>query len=1151
MDLYNGEFYGGVVFRPDFDYGPDGQVPDLHYTMRFEPEYSNLETNLVFPIFQLSGPGYAASSYDEIVKFQNLIDLAYMEIASKQPLLPNTTRDLCRLPFMPSEQIMPYPAYLENNVAIFLGFMLPMFTILSFCFIVPPLMKRIVHEKQTGVKELMKLMGLPSWMHWVSWFLNAIITSLITILIIVLLVCVEWKPDTGRVFDYSDPFMIFIFFLIYAMPLILMLFAISTFFDSPNLALATGVIVHVLTFIGPATSINDEVYMTMAFGSKMALAIMPNVGLWWGIKILTIEEGKGSGLQWNTLFDRPEPSDPMTMGVVWAMLLADMLIYGLIIWYVDAVLPGKYGVEKKWYFPFQKSYWFPSQNKGGSMDLGKNPPDNACDDMIEDEPQGDPGIRVSKLMKTFRSLTGAPFTAVNGVSFSAFTGQITALLGHNGAGKTTTMSVLTGMYSMTGGQATIFGCDIASQMDRIRQHLGLCPQHNMLFTDLNVREHLLFFGMLKGLSRREANLDAAKYIKFLNLEAKTNELSSNLSGGMKRKVNLGIALIGNSQVVMLDEPTSGMDPEARRGIWDLLQLEKRHRTILLTTHFMEEADVLGDRILIMSAGQIKCSGSPMFLKRRFGNGYSLTMSRGPKCNIAEAREFIRAHISEAELKGQASGELIFQLPDDQSSKFPQLFGALNDEKDRLGVLNFGLSVTTMEDVFLKVGQMSEYTEDSQEMVDIDLADDRDQATSSAKSLTTKPRLTGRSLRHRELGGLLKKRIIYTWRRKILYIIMMLIPSLYGLICQLVVNDTKTPLAKFKPREFDMSNYPEPIVFASGSKDIPEARALSTTFKSLVFSGAEIIEANNLTETILQGGQENIAEYRGRYILAADFKPMPEFYFGDDCSSLTAKILTLDSVYNSVPNHARPLAKNLLSNTLLTYLEQNSTPSHTITTGSHPLPLNLKWRFEILSQEFISPYVFAYGVALPQGMGVLIAAFVIFPLLERVSGAKQVQLMTGLHPAIFWLSNILWDFLLYIVGMIIMMAIIFGLDREQTFLAGEAAGVTLLLIGLFGLGSVPMAYVFSYTCESAASGFALLIILNVLSGAIGPTGVWILRFFGDYNDTRGLVIASDVIRYIFTLFPAFPMSRSIMALVQIQEKNNLCDIGIKTDTLTAW
>lgn len=100
---------------------------------------------------------------------------------------------------------------------------------------------------------------------------------------------------------------------------------------------------------------------------------------------------------------------------------------------------------------------------------------------------------------------------------------------------------------------------------------------------------------------------------------------------------------------------------------------------------------------------------------------------------------------------------------------------------------------------------------------------------------------------------------------------MLIPSLYGLICQIVVNDTKSPLAKFKPREFDLSNYPEPIVFVSGEKGNQEAQALAETFKTLIFSGAEIIETDNLTQTILQGGEANIAEYRGRYILAADFK----------------------------------------------------------------------------------------------------------------------------------------------------------------------------------------------------------------------------------------------------------------------------------------
>ena len=130
--------------------------------------------------------------------------------------------------------------------------------------------------------------------------------------------------------------------------------------------------------------------------------------------------------------------------------------------------------------------------------------------------------------------------------------------------------------------------------------------------------------MSKGAAKKEGET----YIKMLNLEQKRKVIVTKLSGGMKRKVNLGIALIGNSQVVMLDEPTSGMDPEARREMWDLLTSLKRGRTILLTTHFMEEADVLGDRIAIMGRGRVRCCGSPFFLKKRFGHGYTLHVSKG-------------------------------------------------------------------------------------------------------------------------------------------------------------------------------------------------------------------------------------------------------------------------------------------------------------------------------------------------------------------------------------------------------------------------------------------------------------------------------------------------------------------------------------------
>ena len=419
---------------------------------------------------------------------------------------------------------------------------------------------------------------------------------------------------------------------------------------------------------------------------------------------------------------------------------------------------------------------------------------------FEPEPEGEAGIVVRNLRKEFRSLTGGKMLAVDDVSFSAFRGQITALLGHNGAGKTTTMSVLTGMYSPSGGSAIIGGYDISTQMDKIRQSLGLCPQHNMLFTDLTVKEHLLFFGMvmfafvrfllqsivfnlqLKGLSRTEANIQADDYIEKINLEPKKHTVVTSLSGGMKRKVNLGIALIGNSEVVMLDEPTSGMDPEARRGMWDLLQEAKRDKTILLTTHFMEEADVLGDRIAIMNKGKVDCYGSPMFLKREFGSGYTLTMTRDPHCDVRATKNLIREEVEGAKLKSDASGELVFNLPGSESKKFAKLFERLEQEKDGLGVLNFGLSVTTMEDVFLKVGslELNEEEEEEEEQDKVTVISNgnglaRMSSVASSRysevpeSLDNKrPKLRGLKLWMSQMKGLLLKRIIYTKRRWILY-----------------------------------------------------------------------------------------------------------------------------------------------------------------------------------------------------------------------------------------------------------------------------------------------------------------------------------------------------------------------------------------------
>ena len=373
--------------------------------------------------------------------------------------------------------------------------------------------------------------------------------------------------------------------------------------------------------------------------------------------MLSSAESRGSGLQWSNLFSRGEPDDPLTMGAVWGMFLLDCLIFALITLYMDKVAPGKFGVARPWYFPVMGLV------RNGNVTTKEVSTMEVDNDMFETEPSGEAGGRVSHLKKEFPRWGQTPVRAVRDVSFAAFPGEITALLGHNGAGKTTTMSVLTGLFSPTSGEAMVGGHSIRDGMDEVRQSLGLCPQHNMLFEDLTVREHLVFFGMLKGMTKSAAEDEGAKYISMLNLEPKRNVNVTTLSGGMKRKVNLGIALIGDSKVDMSStiHPCIGSNNfnriypggDAGRanqwygsrgssrhvGLAHLLEEGAHHPShnalyggrscivvvvVVVVVHDdHQEADVLGDRIAIMASGRVQCCGSPFFLKQKLGTGYTL------------------------------------------------------------------------------------------------------------------------------------------------------------------------------------------------------------------------------------------------------------------------------------------------------------------------------------------------------------------------------------------------------------------------------------------------------------------------------------------------------------------------------------------------
>ncbi len=383
--------------------------------------------------------------------------------------------------------------------------------------------------------------------------------------------------------------------------------------------------------------------------------------------------------------------------------------------YIESIFPGTYGVARPWYFPFKKEFWFRSQPKRKDYQSFDDHQNNCDDDHgnfnagrevdagnFEDEPTNDyAGVVIKNLCKTY-----GKNVVVSNLSMNMFNNQITVLLGHNGAGKTTTFSMLTGMIQPTSGTALINGYDIRTNMDTARTSMGFCPQHNILFDELTVREHILFYSRLKGMSSADANQEVDKYVQLLELESKSNELSQNLSGGMKRKLSIGIALCGQSKVVFCDEPTSGMDPAARRALWDVLIKEKRDRVIVLTTHFMDEADVLGDRIAIMAHGFLQCCGSSFFLKKRFGTGYHLICAKNFDCHTDVVTGLLRKHLPGLRVATENESEISYLLPEDQIHIFKDLFRDLEENERNLNLNGYGVSLTTMEEIFLKFAKVS-------------------------------------------------------------------------------------------------------------------------------------------------------------------------------------------------------------------------------------------------------------------------------------------------------------------------------------------------------------------------------------------------------------------------------------------------------------
>ncbi|XP_061191991.1 uncharacterized protein LOC133200204 [Saccostrea echinata] len=611
------------------------------------------------------------------IQLQDMLDRAIINL--------QTGSDVNNTVFL---QQFPTPCYVNDKyMELLSSYLLPIMMTIAWLAAISVATKNLVYDRENGQEEALKIMGLNSVMTWWVWFLSTMVVMTIISLICLLLLRV------GGLFTYTNFGIIILYFLAFCFSSTMLCYMVGAFFTQATLAILFVVIIYLLSYLPYIILI--AMSAEMEFWQQILACLSSTTAFGFGSQYLAHYEIQMTGIHWNNLDSSPIEGDQMNFHWCLVMMALDGVIYLLIGWYVRGVKPGKYGVPEPWYFPLSPYYWGCIKSTVKSADKYRTSSGTGA--LLEEYSKDRKvGMSLRHLSKKFGNQE-----VVKDLNCDFFEGQVTVLLGHNGAAKSTTLNMMCGILQPTHGKVSIYGHRARHGAKKI----GICPQYNALFHYMTVREHLEFYSAIKSdASKSKIKKEVDSLLHDVDLWNVQDAVVSTLSGGMQRRLCVALAFAGDSKAVILDEPTSGVDPSARRSIWNLLVKRKMRCTILLSTHFLDEADTIGDRIAVMHKGQILCTGSPMFLKEKVGSGYHLRFAKADTCNTNEVLAVVRNFTPEAEIVTEVGSEVIMSLPfsNDQSNQFFKCLYNLDKAASSLGVNNYGVYDTTLEEVFQKV-----------------------------------------------------------------------------------------------------------------------------------------------------------------------------------------------------------------------------------------------------------------------------------------------------------------------------------------------------------------------------------------------------------------------------------------------------------------
>ncbi|KAK9473660.1 uncharacterized protein V1510DRAFT_413533 [Dipodascopsis tothii] len=662
----------------------------------------------------------------------------------------------------------------------------------------------------------------------------------------------------------------------------------------------------------------------------------------------------------------------------------------------------------------------------------------------------DPGmaLRLDAVCKTYHPMSykgvfskaarPAPVRAVDNVSVQLAKGEISCLLGANGSGKTTTLEMITGIQRPTSGTIA-FPSDTS---------LGLCPQKNVMWDDLTVAEHVRLFSRLKSAAPKKAvALEVERLTDECDLALKAGAKSKTLSGGQKRKLQLAIMFAGGSQVCCIDEVSSGVDPLSRRKIWDILLENRGERTIVLTTHFLDEADLLSDNVIILSTGVLKVTGSPVELKEAMGNGYrvySIVPASGREIvyeaengqQVAEIVSRLETEGAEFRVSGPQLEDVFLKLVADSDPEISQLLAANNFAATEAGGYSTDLSA------------------------DASIATDNDglRLIASRDSARSAPRAALDLRVGKDVGlvaqvrTMLWKRLIVSRRNPLPLLAIVLIPILVGGVTMVFVRDF------------------------TGIGCSPTDRVTSQTTHSFAF---------NATSQLFGGPEEELRDSQaGLYMFATgsdDGNSLSASSQSNSMDSIESSFIydnTLDEFYATIRANYSTLTPGgvLLSPPTIAFKANDYAGVY-----FGPLMLNLldnvmaNGTAQIVTSysPFQYPWVDSMGDTLQfvvyfcLALGAIPAFMALYPTMERLRHVRSLHYSNGLRVVPLWTAYAAVDFVLVLVWSVVCVGIFAGANSHWYGL-----GYLFAVLFLYGLASTLVAFVISLFTKSQLAAFAL-------------------------------------------------------------------------------